>query len=94
MCIYAHTVGNFWWARCDYVRTLPDPPLGCWTCGEMWLLSGLAAWPYNPPNSTDDGLDDAAFDAVEVLAHTGTDHYREPYPKSKWPPLRGDQRLR
>ena len=37
-----HCAGNFWWARCDHVRALPPPVLGCWTCGEMWLHSGGA----------------------------------------------------
>ena len=34
-----HFGGNFWWARCDYIRALPPPTPRCWTCGELWLNS-------------------------------------------------------
>jgi hypothetical protein len=66
---HAHFAGNFWWARCDYVRTLPPPVMRCWTCGEMWINGGQQA-PY---------------DGVTNLWSTDTDHYTERYPRSRWP---------
>ena len=64
-----HFAGNFWWARCDYVRELPDPALGCWTCGEMWLNSA-----QRPPHA-----------AVHNVWSTGADHYNEDFPRADWP---------
>jgi hypothetical protein len=72
-----HFAGNFWWARCDYVRELPDPVLGCWTCGEMWLNSA-----QRPPHA-----------AVHNVWSTGADHYNEDFPRADWPAELLDTRL-
>ena len=43
-----HYVGNYWWARCDYVATLPPPDQGCVMCGEFWLLSKMRGGSADP----------------------------------------------
>lgn len=34
-----HYSGNYWWARCDYIASLPPPTTfsRCYFCGESWI---------------------------------------------------------
>ena len=72
----AHFGGNFWWARCDYVRTLEPPTPHCWTCGETWLLSAL-----KPP-----------FSEARSLCDSKVDHYMTPFPRKDWPDVEAIRR--
>jgi hypothetical protein len=71
---FLHYQGNFWWARVEYIRTLPPPPKGVEEGSEDWILW----WGEN-------GMPRESFACLhasgESLYSRPVNHYQLPYPR-------------
>lgn len=75
--------GNFWWARAQYIRTLPD-------IHSLTLRPGLDP---APRHVCERWIGENPAARVKCLHDTRTDHYaNQPYPRSRYAKLREVQR--